>query len=108
MAGAWEFVNKLPHGINSIIGEQGLGLSGGQRQRLSIARAILRKPELLILDEATTSLDPDTESTILSSLSQLKKYGITIFAVSHQPEVLKSADQIYKLQNRTIKKAGHG
>ena len=98
----------LPHGINSIIGEQGLRLSGGQRQRLSIARAILRKPELLILDEATTSLDPDTESSILRSLNKLTKHGVTIFAVSHQPEVLKSADEIYKLQYRTIKKVRNG
>jgi ATP-binding cassette, subfamily C, bacterial len=107
-AGAWEFVNELPHGINSIVGEQGLRLSGGQRQRLSIARALVRKPELLILDEATTSLDPVTESGILSSLKKLTEHGVTIFAVSHQPEVFKVADEIYKLENREIKKANHG
>ena len=107
-AGAWEFVNELPHGINSIVGEQGLRLSGGQRQRLSIARALVRKPELLILDEATTSLDPDTESSILSSLKKLTEHGVTIFAVSHQPEVFKVADEIYNLENGKIKKVNHG
>ena len=105
---AWEFVSELPNGINSIIGEQGLRLSGGQRQRLSIARALVRKPQLLILDEGTNSLDPDIESTVLHSLSTLTEVGVTIFAVSHQPEVLKVADKIYKLNSDAIKELDYG
>ena len=97
-AGAWDFVSKLPEGMNTNIGEQGIRLSGGQRQRLSIARAIVRKPELLILDEATTALDPKTEKKILQTIRNLTEKGITIIAVSHQKSVIDIADRVYKLE----------
>ncbi|MBT4722697.1 ABC transporter ATP-binding protein, partial [Candidatus Falkowbacteria bacterium] len=98
-AGAWDFVESLPEGMNTIIGERGIRLSGGQRQRISIARAIVRDPELLILDEATTALDPQTEERILRTIGNLTKKGITIVAVSHQIAVLDIADQVFRLEN---------
>ena len=80
-------------------------LSGGERQRLSIARAIVRKPQLLILDEATTALDPETEERILLTLRKLTEKGITIIAVSHQPAVLNIADNVYQLKLGRFEKA---
>lgn len=95
-AGAMEFVSALPEGINTIIGERGSRLSGGQRQRISIARALVRKPKLLILDEATTALDKETERSILGTLRKLSK-EFTVIAVSHQSALLDVADKIYRL-----------
>jgi ATP-binding cassette, subfamily C, bacterial len=103
-AGALSFVESLPEGMDTIIGERGIRLSGGQRQRISIARAIVRDPELLILDEATTALDPETEERILKTISSLTKKGITAVAVSHQTAVLDIADQVFKLENGAFKK----
>lgn len=103
-AGAWDFVESLPEGMNTIIGERGIRLSGGQRQRISIARAIVRDPELLILDEATTALDPQTEEKILKTIGNLTKKGITIVAVSHQIAVLDIADQVFRLENGKFEK----
>ena len=103
-AGALSFVESLPDGMDTIIGERGIRLSGGQRQRISIARAIVRDPELLILDEATTALDPETEERILKTISSLTKKGITAVAVSHQTAVLDIADQVFKLENGAFKK----
>ena len=103
-AGAWEFVSELPERMNTVIGERGIRLSGGQRQRLSIARAVVRKPQLLILDEATTALDPKTEEKILRTLRQLTDKGITIVAVSHQTAVLDIADDVYRLAEGRFEK----
>ena len=90
----------MPQGINSTVGERGYKISGGQRQRIAIARALVHKPKLLILDEATTALDPENEVAICNTLSQLRGQ-LTILAISHQPAVLKVADQAYRLQNGT-------
>lgn len=95
-SGALEFVQELPGGLDSVVGEHGLRLSGGQRQRLAIARALLRQPRLLILDEATTALDPVTEQGILATLEGLRG-DLTILAISHQEGVTRSADQIVEL-----------
>jgi ATP-binding cassette subfamily C protein len=103
-AGAWEFVSELPDSLQTSIGERGLKLSGGQRQRISIARALVSEPQLLILDEATTALDPKTEKNILSTLSKLSEKGITIVAVSHQSVVLDVAEKAYRLNNGEIKR----
>jgi ATP-binding cassette subfamily C protein len=97
-AGAWEFVSTMPKGIHSTVGERGGKISGGQRQRIAIARALVRKPKLLILDEATTSLDPENEKAICNTLAQLRG-ELTILAISHQAAVLEVADQAYRLQN---------
>src|SRR5690606_37686692 len=67
-ANAWEFVEKLPHGIHEMVGEHGVGLSGGQRQRISIARAIYKNPSLFILDEATSALDNESEARVQEAL----------------------------------------
>jgi ATP-binding cassette subfamily C protein len=96
-AGAWKFVSDLPDGVHSIVGERGHRLSGGQRQRIAIARALVHKPKLLILDEATTALDPENETAICTSLRELRG-EITILAISHQPAVLEVADQAYRLE----------
>jgi ATP-binding cassette subfamily C protein len=97
-AGAWEFVSALEKGVNSVVGERGHKLSGGQRQRIAIARAIVHKPKLLILDEATTALDPKNEAAICATLRNLCG-EITILAISHQPAVLEVADQAYRLKD---------
>jgi ATP-binding cassette subfamily C protein len=96
-AGAWDFVQHMPKGIHTIVGERGSMISGGQRQRIAIARALVKRPKLLILDEATTALDPKTEKEICATLQQLKG-GITILAISHQPAVVECADWAYRLK----------
>lgn len=90
------FVNNLPNGLNHKITEQGQGLSAGQKQRLSFARAILRKPKVLILDEATSNLDMETEDKMVKVLSGFKK-DMTIVAVTHREAMLKIADQVVRL-----------
>ena len=96
-AGIWEFVETMPKGMYTSVGQRGLKLSGGQRQRIAIARALVRKTKLLILDEATTALDPDTETAICQTLHKLRG-DITILAISHQPAVLDVADCAYQVQ----------
>jgi ATP-binding cassette subfamily C protein len=97
-AGAWEFVKKMSQGMNSIVGERGGKISGGQRQRIAIARALVHNPKLLILDEATTALDPANEMLICNALRELRG-RLTILAISHQPALLEVADQAYRLHN---------
>jgi ATP-binding cassette subfamily C protein len=98
-AGAWAFVATLPQGIDSVVGERGTLLSGGQRQRIAIARALVRKPVLLILDEATSALDPDTEAEICRNLHDLSAAtGLTVLAISHQPAWVETADRVYRLR----------
>jgi ATP-binding cassette subfamily C protein len=107
LAGAWDFVSDLPSGIDTVIGERGSKLSGGQRQRLALARALVRKPQLLILDEATTALDPETEKAICLTLKKFK--GImTILAISHQPAIMEVADIVYHLDDGHLKQLHDG
>jgi len=96
-AGAWDFVKTLPQGLHNPIGERGQHLSGGQRQRIAIARAIIRNPRLLIFDEATTALDPETEAAICSTLRELSK-RVTILAISHQAAIVGAADRVYRIE----------
>jgi ATP-binding cassette subfamily C protein len=96
-AGAWQFVQALPDGIKTVVGESGYRFSGGQRQRISIARAIVHRPKLLILDEATTALDPENEAAVCEILSQLRN-DLTILAISHQPAILSVADRAFRLE----------
>jgi ATP-binding cassette subfamily C protein len=95
-AGATEFVVHLPHGLDTVMGERGARLSGGQRQRLAIARALARKPRLLVLDEVTTALDPRTEAAICATLRELRG-RVTILSISHQPAMMAAADVVYRL-----------
>jgi len=100
-AGIWSFVASLPLGMQSIVGERGGKLSGGQRQRIAIARAIVHKPRLLILDEATSSLDPENEEAICETLRQLRGQ-LTILAISHQQALDKIADRSYTVEDGKI------
>ena len=100
-AGAWEFVNSMPQAMQSMVGERGGKLSGGQRQRIAIARALVHKPKLLILDEATSGLDPESEAAVCDTLQQLRG-ELTILAISHQSALVTIADKAYRIQNGKI------
>lgn len=100
-AGILEFVQSMPQGMQSIVGERGGKLSGGQRQRIAIARAIVHRPDLLILDEATSALDPESESGICETLLQLRGQ-LTILTISHREALAKIADKAYHVQNGKI------
>ena len=97
-AEAWDFVAALPEGIDSVVGERGARLSGGERQRIAIARALIRDPALLILDEATTALDPETEAGIVATVRRLTG-KVTVLSISHQPAMMRAADDVYRLEN---------
>jgi len=100
-ADAWSFVADMPQGLNTILGERGAKVSGGQRQRIAIARALIGKPRILLLDEATTGLDPVTEAAILETLGRLRG-DVTILAVSHHDAVRGIADTVYHLDHNAI------
>lgn len=99
------FIDTLPQKYDTIIGDSGLVLSGGQRQRIAIARALIRNPELLILDEATSSLDSESEQSIFESLKKLRGTK-TILIITHRVSSLAFADQIYVLDNGVIVESG--
>ncbi len=105
MANIHEFILSLPKGYNTIIGERGAKLSGGQRQRLSIARAILKKAKILILDEATSHLDSESEKLIKESLNLLK-HKVTIIIIAHRISTIVSCDKIFILNNGSIQQIG--
>lgn len=103
IACAYEFVEKLPDGINSKIGERGSGFSEGQNQRLSIARALLRNSPILLLDEATSALDVATERKVLKNIMKLKQNRICI-VTTHRPSVLTMCDRVYKISQSKVTK----
>jgi ATP-binding cassette subfamily B protein len=102
---SWEFVAQLPDGIETDIGPRGFTLSGGQKQRLAIARAILRNPKILVLDEATSSLDNESELLVQLALNKLMS-GRTTFVIAHRLSTIKDADCIYVMEDGRIVEAG--
>lgn len=105
IANADEFIEKFPNGYDTIVGERGVKLSGGQRQRIAIARALLADPRILILDEATSSLDSESEALIQEGLNNLRK-GRTTFVIAHRLSTIRSADQILVVENGEILERG--
>ncbi len=104
-ANAHEFISQLPDGYNTLIGERGVKLSGGQKQRLSIARAVLKNAPILILDEATSSVDTETELLIQQALERLMK-GRTTIIIAHRLSTVRSADKIVVLEDKSIREMG--
>lgn len=100
-----EFIRKLPQGLDTIIGDRGVRLSGGERQRVVLARAILRKPEVLILDEATSSLDTENEAKVQAALEKLKG-KITLIVIAHRLSTIRNADQVVVVDEGRIVQQG--
>ena len=108
MLGISDFIEQLPSGYNSLLGEQGVNLSGGQRQRIAIARALYRNPEILILDEATSNLDQLSESKVQTTLEWFKSKGKTIILIAHRLNTIRNCDEILVLkEGKLVEKGTH-
>jgi subfamily B ATP-binding cassette protein MsbA len=105
IANADEFIEQFPNGYETVVGERGVKLSGGQRQRIAIARALLANPRILILDEATSSLDSESEALIQEGLNRLRE-GRTTFVIAHRLSTIRSADQILVVEAGEILERG--
>jgi subfamily B ATP-binding cassette protein MsbA len=102
---AWEFIERLPNGLDTFVGENGLKLSGGQRQRIAIARAILRDPPILILDEATSALDSESEKLVQQALANLMKSRTTL-VIAHRLSTVQHADRLVVMHQGRIEEIG--
>lgn len=105
-ANAWQFISQFPEGLDTLVGERGVKLSGGQRQRVAIARAILKDPSILILDEATSSLDAESEHLVQEALDELMK-GRTTIIIAHRLATIRKVDRIYVLSEGKIVEQGN-
>ena len=101
LAGADRFVDRLPKGLETIAGEMGTRFSGGERQRIALARALVLKPKLLLLDEVTSALDPETELEICANIAELRG-TLTILAVTHREAWTSIAGSIYRVENGSV------
>jgi ABC-type multidrug transport system fused ATPase/permease subunit len=104
-ANAHEFIAAMPNGYNTKVGERGVRLSGGQKQRISIARAFLANPAVLLLDEPTSSVEPDSEAAIIAALDRLMR-GRTTVLTSHRPSLINQADKVYVIENGQVSEGG--
>jgi ABC-type multidrug transport system fused ATPase/permease subunit len=104
-ANAYDFIRSFPEGLDTLVGERGIKLSGGQRQRIAIARAILKNPAILILDEATSSLDSESEKLVQAAMDELMKNRTSII-IAHRLSTIRKADKILVIENGQIVEAG--
>jgi ATP-binding cassette subfamily C protein len=107
VAGAWEFVAAMPNGMMSHVGEKGAKLSGGQRQRIALARALVGKPKLMILDEVTSALDPEIERDICLRIQKFAK-DMTVIAITHRSAFLEIADHLYRVEGGRVERLSAG
>jgi ABC-type multidrug transport system fused ATPase/permease subunit len=104
-ANAHSFIEQFPNGYETRVGERGIRLSGGQKQRISIARGFLANPRILLLDEPTSNVEPDSESAIIAALDRLMA-GRTTVLTSHRPSLINQADMVYVVENGRITEFG--
>jgi subfamily B ATP-binding cassette protein MsbA len=104
-ANAHDFIVAAPHGYRTVIGDRGAQLSGGQRQRIAIARALLKNPQILILDEATSSLDIESEALVQEAIDRLME-GRTNFVIAHRLSTIRNADRIIVIEGGAIRQSG--
>lgn len=105
--GILEFIEGLPNGFNTYLGENGATLSGGQKQRIAIARALYKQPEILVLDEATSSLDSTSENYIQKAVNGLREQDKTIIIIAHRLSTVINADKIVVLQKGKVIEQGN-
>lgn len=105
-AGIDDFISSLPHGYETSIGAGGTGLSGGQAQRIAIARAIARRPKLLVLDEVTSGLDGESARGVRETIIRMGRRGCGVLAVTHEAEMMRACDEVVVLKNGAVVERG--